>query len=389
MSDRLHIDIESFSEADLKKVGMYAYAEHLSTEVLVLCFALSDGPVHVWVPYDRFDIPQAVVDGTMKQMAKLAEKYGERLGTLYVQTECSDLLKRAVLSGMELSSHNAGFERTILNGPPGQRIGFPHTEIEQWVCTAAKCRAHGLPGALGNAAEALGTCPKDEDGKGDMMQVTKPRRGKEPRWTPSNAPDKFIKLYSYCTDDVRAERDIDWTVPDLSPFERDVWLLDQKINDRGVLVDLKAIAAVQDLIGQHKAELEEKCVEWTGFKPTQRDKLAEWIRTNGWPHLRDLQAETVSALVMHPSVPDSIKRVLRLYSTFGAKAVTKYDAMKEAACADGRLRGLFIYHGASTGRWSSILVQLQNLFRPVIKDPSVAIDALATRSLSWVRELYE
>ena len=384
MSERLHIDIESFSEADLKKVGMYAYAEHPSTEVLVLCFSHGHGPVNIWIPAEERDIPEAVIAAVRAKLDSAA--------TLYIQPLCPDVLVRAVESGMELGAHNAGFERTMLNGHAGQRIGFPQTEAKQWVCTAAKARAHGLPGALGDVAKALGSHPKDEDGKADMMRVTKPRKlsKNDPTvcYTPDNAPEKFIKLYSYCADDVRAERDIDKTVPDLSPSERKVWILDQCINDRGVRVDLDAIDNVQILIDEYKKELEAKCLKWTGVKPTQREKIADWIRANGWPHLEDLQAETVNTLVADERVPDPVKRILRLYSTYGMKAVTKYETMKDAACADGRIRGMFIYHGATTGRWSSFTVQLHNLFRPVIKDTLTAIDAFAARSLIWVRGLY-
>jgi DNA polymerase len=112
------------------------------------------------------------------------------------------------------------------------------------------------------------------------------------------------------------------------------------------------------------------------------------VRANGYPDLLDMQAETIKLLVERVDIPDNAKHVLRIYSTYNAKAVTKFDTILEAVCADGRLHGMLLYHGAGTGRWSSLIVQLQNLFRPVIDDPETAVEAFKTRNLDWIRALY-
>ena len=126
----------------------------------------------------------------------------------------------------------------------------------------------------------------------------------------------------------------------------------------------------------------------TGVRPTQRAKIADWIRANGFEQLADMQAETVKALIAGNKCPDNVKEVLQLYSTYGMKAVSKLDAIEDAVCANGRLHGMFLYYGAGTGRWSSLIVQLQNLFRPVIDDPETAIDAFEKLDLEWVRALW-
>ena len=113
------------------------------------------------------------------------------------------------------------------------------------------------------------------------------------------------------------------------------------------------------------------------------------MRAHGYPQLTDLQAETVNTAGRDPACPPEVKRLLRLFSTYNMKAVSKYDTMLKAVCADGRLRGMFLYHGAGTGRWASLIVQLQNLFRPVVDDVDAAIESFGTRDLDWVQELYD
>lgn len=353
---RLHLDIESYSECALGSAGVYRYAEHPSTEILCFSYKFSD------------------------QTAIWSWRVGDPLPAAVVQH---------IQAGGEVRAHNAQFERVVLNGVAGKKIGFPEISIEQTVCTAAKMAAHGLPRALGAAAEALGASPKSIEGRIVMLQLCKPR-AKHPdgRYTVANAPEKFAILYKYCETDVEAEADIDSRVPDLSAAEQQVYVLDQKINARGIAVDLKAIADIQAVIAQYKEFLEAEMKRIVGVAPTQRAKIADWIRTHGYPGLTDMQAETVKALSKNPNVPETIKRVLAIYNTYNMKAVAKYDAILDAVCADGRLRGMFLFLGAGTGRWSSLIVQLQNLFRPLIDDPETAVSAFAERRLDWIRALY-
>ena len=374
-----HIDIESYSEAPLKKCGHYHYAEHPSTEVMVVCYAFNDGPVHTWVPYS---VPRKVERGLEEGKGPGAQ--------LYIDTECPPDLKTHIRKGRECRAHNSSFERTMLNGHPGTDIGFPHSEIEQWVCTAAQAAAVSLPRFLDGAAEQLGTPRKAAGGKADMMALCKPRSGKIKRYTPENAPDRYIGMILYCMDDVVAERGIDDAMPDLSPYEQKVFEMDQRINDQGVKADLDAVADVQVLISEYKVFLENQCSKWTGgLSPNQTAAMGNWIRENGYPQLENLQAATIKEALADPECPKNIRRVLQLRAIYSMKAVAKYTAIENAVCDDGRLHGMFMYHGAGTGRWSSTIVQLQNLFRPVISDPETAIDAFVERNLDWIRALYD
>lgn len=395
LSDVLHIDIEVFNECDLKRHGLYRYAEHPSAEVLCMAYRFGrTGPLTLWVP--RESLPQQIID----EFNRLCDLEAARPsgGRLLVQVEVPAEVRAHIEAGKTVVAHNAGYERVVLNGVAGAKLGFPHLAIEQMKCTAAKSRAHGLPGALGDVAKALGTHPKAAGGHGVMLQVCRPKKAskKDPstRFTPENAPDKYICLYLYCCDDVYAEVDIDYTVPDLPESEVKVWRLNERMNDKGVFVDLESVENIRFLIAAYKAELRERCIELTwgmeegGIEPTQRGKIADWIRANGWPYLSDMQAETVRGLLENEKVPKVVKKVLFIYSTYGMKAVAKFEAIADAVCADGRVKGMFIFCGAGTGRWSSILIQLQNMARGVIDNPDDAIDACRLRDLSWIKELY-
>lgn len=348
----LHLDIETFSEVDLRAAGVYRYAEHPSTEILCFSYAFDDGPVVDWKP-------------------------GEPLPV--------DVVTHVQNKG-EVRAHNAQFERIVLNGVAGQKIGFPHIAVRQCICTAAKMAASGLPRGLDDAAAQLGGIRKDEGGRITMLQLSKPRRGKETRYTPENAPDKFAILYDYCHTDVEAERSIDRLVPDLSKEEQEIYWLDQVINDRGVLVDVDTVATIQKLVSGYKSQLEQEMIKLTGFKPSQREKVADWVRGKG-VELQDLQATTIAAAVKD-DIPADVRRALIVYSTYNAKATSKFDAIEDAVCADKRLHGMFTYHGAGTGRWTSTIVQLHNLARPVIADPEAALDVIQQGDLDWLRMNY-
>ena len=369
----VHVDIETFSESDLFKGGMYRYAEHVSTEILCVCYAFNNGPINLWVPLD--DIPPDAMPDRIN-------------GDIHVSLECPFDLASWIEDGYECRAWNSQFERTILNSHAGRNIGVPSSGINQWVCTAAKGATASLPRALGNAAKAVGTELKDEDGKSTMLALCKPRTGKVKRYDIEEYPGRFKILYDYCGDDVRAERAIDVYLPEMSPGELKAFRLDQLINERGVRVDQKAVANAMFLVRNYRAILEAKCKEWTGVSPSQTGKLSEWIRENGYD-ITNLQAPTLKLAVDDPNCPPMVKRIIRLRMLHAMKAVDKYPAIERAVTADGRLHGMFLYHGASTGRWSSLIVQLQNLFRPHKDvDADEAIDAFTLRDVAWVNDMF-
>lgn len=390
IGQRLHLDIETRSRCDLKKTGMYRYAEDESTSILCAGYAFDNGPVHVWIPRKRvpLEVEKAI-------LARLEPK-----ANLWIRESVPRDLRGHIESDAETAAHNAAFERVVLNTSPFTRtyLGFPKLSIEQMICTAAKSSAHGLQRALENVSGALGTHPKDKAGQNDMRYLCKPRSDGTFA-EPEDEPERWINLVLYNIDDVKAERAVDQALPELTKSEMLIYQMDQRMNDRGVKADLVAIGHVQYLIEQHKAGMEKRCREMTledtldgpqSLSPTQTAKIADWIRARGIPHLPDMQADTILQILKESETPENqqARTLLKLYSTYAMKAVTKYTAIENSVCRDGRLRGMFIHYGAGPGRWSAIIVQPQNLFRPVILDPEVAIDAMAARDLDWLRALY-
>ena len=367
----LHLDIETFSEVDLKKQGLARYAEDQSTELLCACFRFDDGPLQLWVPCEPFEFPEAARPTN---------------SILWVQSEVPTPLRTHIESGGEVRAWNAAFERTVLNGMAGSKVDFPIIWIEQTVCVAHKSRVNGLPGDLGDAAIAAGTHRKDSEGRNTMLQLSKPRRGKVPRYTLDSAPEKFKVLYEYCGDDVLAEAELDVFIPELSPSEYAVYCLDQRINDRGIYTDIEAVEATLHVLETYKNELAVEFRRLTGLEPTQNLKLSEWIKVNGYDRLPNLQAETIRELLADPfEIPELIQNVLRIYSIYNAKATAKYEKIKGMRCRNGRLKHMFLVYGAGPGRWSSSGVQLQNLMRPVIDDVDLAIELLLDRDLESIK----
>lgn len=381
----LHVDIESFSEIDLAVAGVYRYAEHESTRVNCLGFRIDDGPWVLWIPFAN--VPEEIV-----QMVRARCPHG----LIKTGTEIPPALL-AVWRGPK-RAHNAQFERVVLNGVAGQELGLPRTEISEWTCTAVKAAASGIPRALSDGAKALGTRPKDEGGRPSMLQLSKPRKPTKAdpstRWTFANAPEKWVAMLCYNIDDVLAEYELDQALPDITEWEQRLYILDQQINERGWKVDLEAVDNILHVVELYKqqlaAEFWELTSDWlgNGLSPTQREKVSEWVRSNGFPGLVDLTAEYLKTVRGTTGVPANVQRVLRIYTAYGAKSVSKLQAMLDAVCADGRLRGMFLFKGAGPGRWSSLIVQLQNMMRPVIKDPNTAIEAFASRDLDLIRLLW-
>lgn len=366
-----HLDIESFSRCDLKRAGMAKYAEDASTKILCVGYAFDNGPVHVWVPEADEGFKAANVDGK-----------------LYCGGPVPRDLREHVSSGGLVLAYNAAFERCVLNGPAGRGHGFPKLEIKQMRCVMAQSRVHGLPGSLEDSANALrATHRKRIGGVNALRYLCKPRKdGSRPEFVEER--ERFAEMVDYNADDVRAERDVAAALPQLSQAEQEVYEIDQAMNDHGVLTDLQLVDNMEILIAQYKKELEKRCREMTGIKPSRAGPLAAWIRDHGFPGLENLQADTVRKVLLRADVPEDVKTVLKIYGTYNAKAVMKYAAIRKAACTDARIRHMFMFYGAGTGRWSSTIVQLQNLARPSIDDPETAIEASHQWDLDWIRVLY-
>lgn len=366
----LHIDFETRSCADLKKFGAARYAQDPSTEVI--CLALKwqgQEPVLWYSPNFRSGV-QSVSDETVKRMVTEAEA---------------------------ISGHNVSFEFFIWKYVM-PRYGFSMFDAGKLRCSLAKAAMYGLPRSLEQACEAIGVAQqKDKEGSRLMLRLCKPRRAlkadmmNDPDWETRTywygSPEEFARLGAYCMQDVRAEEALSSRLPDLPETEQRVWQLDLAINDRGVRVDAEAAQAVLDCIGAHSEKLTKEFARMTGLaSPSQRDATLRCLLALG-VQMEGLRAKDVEE-ALATTENKMAKRILEIRQSLSKTSTAKYTTLLGAKMLDDRLRGMFMYHGAGTGRWTGRIVQLQNLPRGSFSDVDWAIDLFRNHDLEMLSMFY-
>ena len=335
---RLLIDIETYSSIDISRSGAFKYVASPDFEILLLAYAWDDGPVQVLDLTNPYDLDTA-----------------EEMDDIAAALLNPDIVKVA---------HNSAFERAALSK-------YLHQDLppEEWEDTMVLAAMNGLPMSLDAAGAALQLQDqKIKEGTALISYFCKPCKptianGGRTRNLPTHAADKWERFIEYCRRDVEVEQAIyyrlrHFPVPD---WERRVWALDARINERGVRVDTHlaeaAIAVDEAFTAEHAAEMQ----RLTGLdNPNSVAQLKDWLETVG-VQVDSLSKATVADLCKTVADPTT-RRVLELRQLLGKTSTTKYKAMTAAACADGRVRGLLQYYGAGrTGRWAGRLVQVQNL----------------------------
>jgi len=340
---KLTLDFETRSKVDLKMAGMYRYAEDKSTEVLCLAIGGVPGePVLLWAP-DRW---RALAPEGLPWISS------HRLESLIARAD-------------SYHAHNAGFELVVWQSVMIP-MGFSRLDPARMYCSAAKAAAMAFPRDLARACSAAGIpVEKDLDGRRIMLKMCKPRtptKNNPSEW--HEDPTEYRRLCEYCLQDVRAEMALDERLPGLSPRERSLWLLDWAINSRGVSLDLPAIAnlrAKAEAKGRALLRRMRAITSGAVDSPRQVARVQAWLRSRG-ADLPDLQRATVEA-ALATDLPDDCREVLAIRQALSKSSVAKLDRMAAMACADGRVRGTMLYHGASTGRWAGRGIQPQNLPR--------------------------
>lgn len=360
MTDFLYLDVESRSAVDLRKTGSHVYWEDPSTALWLACYAIGDGPIRHW-------------------------RAGE---------PCPEEIRRHVLDGGPISGWNVGgFEMLAWNARLGPVHGWPVPRLEQYDDTAAMAAAMGLPRALANAAKALGLeVQKDDEGRRLMMQMARPRRTVGDTHTWWDEPAKIDRLALYCETDVEVERTIRQRLVPLSDAERAVWLLDARINERGVRIDVPLVQAMLKIVEATQARLANEMVEATGgyvATPSQVAALTRWLADNGMP-VDGLARADVTSLLAADDLPERCRTVLRIRQEAAKSSTAKLRSAIDCTCKDGRARGLILYHGAGTGRWAGRLLQPQNFPRGsgLIEDPEAAVPWLADGDAEMVQTLF-
>lgn len=343
---KVSIDFESRSAVDIWEAGAWVYSRHPSTSVMCICFAVDDGPV------ETVTFPELEKDLKAPSFSSLG---------------LSRLKALANKPDVTFHAFNAFFEQCIWKNIMVRDYGMPEIPIHRWRGTEAKSNAFGLPKSLANVALALNlTQLKDRAGKQVMMKLAKPKPNrKNDPFLQFYAPteDEIKALYEYCAQDVVVEREIDKALPDLLPAEQEVWFLDQLINMRGVNTDMAFVSSVRKLLFHHNTRLNAELNSLTNGgvgKGTEVAAMVRYLQSKG-VQIEDLKKDTVSSLIKGGKLDAHCLQVLRYRVELGKSSNAKYEKLATSTDTDGRVRDCFIYHGASTGRWTGKLVQLQNL----------------------------
>ena len=365
---RLTIDIESYSEANLQKTGVYRYAEDPSFEILLFGVSVDGNPVKV---YD------------VKQGEKLPE------GIL------TALQDNAVIK----SSFNAMFERVCLSRylwdlgrlPRGQYL-----DPRGWHCDMVWSGYMGLPMSLKGAGAVLGLNEQKMEEGGELITYfCKPyrptsRNGYGHRNLPEHVPEKWELFKAYNQRDVEVEMAIEEKLK-AHPVPAQIWeeyILDQQINDRGIQIDTGMVRKAIELDEQSAYHLREEMQSITRLEnPQSVIQMQKWLKANG-VELESLGKKELAKEIA--GIEEPMRTVLLLRQQLAMSAVKKYKAMENAVCSDGRLRGMFRFYGANrSGRYSGSIVQLQNLFRNSLPDLEEARSLVKAGDYDALSILYE
>lgn len=339
----LAIDIETYSSYDLTTCGVYRYVE--SPDFAVLLFAYC-------------------IDGGQVECVDLAS--GEPLPL--------DVMKALTDASVTKTAHNAMFERICLSRMLFGSYRF--LDPSQWECTMVRAARMGLPLSLAQCAEVLRLKEgKMREGKALIRYFSCPdKEGR--RRLPSDAPDKWAVFKKYCKRDVEVEQGISEKVRRLgiTPIEKLLYVADQKINDRGVMIDRVLVDNAVRIDGEYKAELMRQARELTGLEnPNSPQQIKDWIHRETNLPVSSLAKNTIDELADRLKFYPQVGKLIKIRKELAKTSNKKYEAMLNCVCADGRIHGLMQFHGAArTGRWAGRLVQVQNLPQNHIADIDVA-----------------
>ena len=360
MGHELSIDLESFSDIDLIKCGVYAYADSPAFEILLFAYSF---------------------DGGETQIIDLAQ--GEKL-----PAEVEDAIFDVSVTK---TAYNANFERTCLSKYFGRYI-----PPESWHCSAVQAAMLALPRSLEDVGRVLGLDEqKMKEGK-ELIRYfcipCKPTKanGGRTRNLPCHAPEKWELFKNYCKRDVDVEKSIrrklhNFPIPE---SEMELYRLDQRINDRGVLVDMGLVEQAIACERLHKEVVTKRAYELTGLEnPNSVAQLKGWLGDKG------MEAESLSKKAVADMIAETdgeVEELLRLRLLMAKTSVKKYEAMERSVCSDGRVHGMLMFCGANrTSRWSGKIVQIQNLPKNYIPDLELARDLVKQGRFEDIELLYD
>lgn len=366
---RIHVDFETRSIVNLIKLGADVYARHYSTTPIML--AINAPSVGVRTVLDFL----LGVPGYQKCVYPFAKP--DDLNYRMIKPECPEIVLRAVREGWVFVAHNARFEQTIWFHICHKIWGWPMPT--KWSCTAARARYNGIRASLDGAGSDLEIISKKlEAGKQFINDFCKVRKWKGAQklgivkelWKePQDDPEGWQRGLEYCLADTDAEMEIDDILPDLPEFEQQVWDLDFKINIRGLPIDTQSVERAILFSDHFTAVNFRRFDEITNLRPTQRDRVLEYInQREEIDDLGDLRSKTLKRITLS-ELPADLQDVIQIRLETSKASIRKLETIKACTDNDGFARGLFLYGGAHTMRWSAKRIQPQNFTRPDPEKP--------------------
>jgi len=359
----LSIDLETYSDVNLKKAGLYRYVQSPAFEILLFAYSFDGAPTQVIDMAQGEEIPMEVIHAL-------------------TDPQC---LKHA---------YNAAFEWYCLSKYMGAQL-----PPAQWRDTMLHGLYAGYTAGLDATGRALGI-PEDKQklttGKALIRYFCVPCKptkanGGRTRNYPHHDPEKWELFKTYNGQDVVAEMEIErrlsvFPVPD---FVQKQWETDLLINARGVAVDMDFCAGALELGETIRAQLTDEAVQLSGLQnPNSVKQLARWLSAETGDDITTLRKETIKELLGRDNA-DHVQRMLEIRQELGKTSTKKYDAIEAAVCDDGRVRGLLQFYGANrTGRWAGRLVQVQNLPRTYTEPLEFARELVKGRKLDALRTVY-
>ena len=356
----LAIDIETYSDVSLPDCGVHRYAASEQFEILLFAYSLNDKPT---------------------QIIDLAS--GEKIPDKIMEYLTDDSVIK--------TAYNAAFERNCINRFFGLSL-----KPEGWRCTLVQASMLSLPLSLEGVGEALNLDKKKMSEGKDLIRYfcmpCKPTKanGGRTRNLPSDAPEKWELFKTYCIRDVDVEKQIrnklaKFPIPDR---EQELYCMDQRINDRGIMVDQELIghAVACDLL--YKETVTKKAYEISGLEnPNSVSQLKDWLNENGI-EVNSLAKAAVEELV--ENTQGDVAEMMKLRLAMSKTSVKKYEAMERSVCPDGRVHGLLQFYGANrTGRWAGRLVQIHNLPQNHMEDLELARSLVKEGRYDLVELLYD
>ena len=333
---RVFVDIETRSRVNLKKSSVYRYVQDSDFRILMAAWAIDDGPIEV----------DTCQEDAIYRLALLREQ------------------------GAEFVAHNAQFERVAFSAalrlPTGSYLS-PKT----WYCTQAVAGEHGLPQSLDRVAKALKITEKDSAGSALIRFFCVPnRKGEFNR--PEDHPEKWKQFVAYCVQDVETHRAAYYELKKLGGFprfERQVYIADQLINDRGISIDVPMAHKAAEVAELNASEMKQELFEEAGIaNANSTQQMGKWVEKEELKKvLPNMQKKTI-AKALATDLTDHQRWVIETRQELALAATAKFASALRSVNEDDRLRGTLAFFGAHTGRWAGRGTQVQNLPRAAFKD---------------------